>query len=607
MYESALENIDEKLAELRKFFPDYLTGSQEKAVALMDDFFESEIPAFILKGYAGTGKTFLLKGIAEYLESISVEVVIMAPTGRAARVISRKSGFKANTIHKIIYRMDSDNADMAVSKKTGRPFKYHFALRENKLKAAVFIIDEASMISDSYSETDSFRFGSGYLLKDLAEFINTKVNKVLFIGDPAQLPPINSEASPALNAEYMEMAYSVKTTETEMTEIVRQQAGSGLLENATRLRESIRSKDFSAIEIVCGQNDIVEIGKSAFLNDYIKITGGIVDSETIVLAHTNRQVQYYNEIIRKHYFPGRKDVVKGDRLLLVHNSYGYDYELMNGEIAEVVYASKETEKYNFTVVEMGDKINVTLEFRDMTLKFEDVDGSYFNIDCKILDTMLESGARDISKAEGKALQLHFRMRNPELDTKSQDYYLAQRGDPYMNCLRMKYGYAVTVHKAQGGEWKRVFIDFRSGFKGYNHSGYFRWAYTALTRSSDKVFAVNPPSRFIAGIERSEEPAQKKTPVDAPKPPKNHSFENKFFYDIQKLIKGKSIEIVEVKHIPGCERYCLKIDKSETWVNFWNSNKRIMHIDFDPRLDDQIKEGLVSLFSPIKQTKKRPGK
>ena len=231
---------------------------------MLSDFLESETPCFILKGYAGTGKTFILNGIADYLNSLSISFGIMAPTGRAAQIVTKKSGFFAQTIHRGIYAMDKTKEYKRVSENGSISKGIYTEIKDSRTMAAVYLIDEASMISDNYSEFDYFRYGSGYLLKDLIEFSKLDYNKIIFIGDSAQLPPVNSEESPALSKKYLKKHYKVKSIDFELTDVVRQEEESGILENATEIRNSIRREDFSNLNISLNYSDMKAVKKARY-------------------------------------------------------------------------------------------------------------------------------------------------------------------------------------------------------------------------------------------------------------------------------------------------------------------------------------------------------
>ncbi len=479
-----------------------LTVCQREAIGRLADFFDSDVPCFLLKGYAGTGKTFLLKGMVEYLKSIKRTVILTAPTGRAAQVLTEKAGSGATTIHRMLYFGESMRDTAEEQGVEYDVFKLFYGTSENAHPAdTVYISDEASMISNVYSENDLMKFGSGYLMDDLIRYIwpdpaGTN-RKLIFVGDTAQLPPVNMNNSPALNAEYLKEKFNLSCMEYELTDVVRQIDGSGILQNATRLREHISQNRFGSIRLEGGNNVLLaDLGN--IVSDYLSLAGEKKE-EAVVVAYSNKSVYAYNCAIRQQLYPGEKNPVVGDRLVVVHNNYLHGRELLNGESGTLVAINNEHTHTHHVVVRVPRKqdkgeteYKVKLRFREAVIRFSDASGIY-DIECMILDNVLFSGRRDLTYLENVALLVDFKNRwGANQKAGKTDFRTDMRADPYFNAVRVKFGYALTCHKAQGGEWKNVLVNCVTGM-GYNNEYYFRWLYTAITRAREKLLLINAPS------------------------------------------------------------------------------------------------------------------
>ncbi len=560
-----------------KTFKDYsLTYEQQELLTNLNEFLEDKTSCFLLKGYAGTGKTFMIKGLTDFLKSVNRPFVLAALTGRAAKVISKITKAKACTIHKTIYSNREIKEFKTKNTDGTETFKFYYDLRNNEGQAnTVYIIDEASMISDMYSEGEFFRFGSGFLLKDLLAYINFDNNdhkkKVIFIGDNAQLPPVNMNFSPALNEQYLREKYQVSVSSYELTEIVRQQKDSGILHNATKIRQSLKSNTFNQIDIETNFADIKPVQHQDLLKTYLQACGNQIDDETIIIAHSNSSVKEYNDFVRSHFFPNQSTITKGDRIILVSNNYNYQIELLNGDFGIVQEVSPINETRNITLKRKNklgnvEEIKVPLHFRDVTIQFKDTDEQPYNIDCKIIENILYSKERDLSSDEFKALYLDFKIRNPNLKAGTKELKDALRTDKYFNALRIKFGYAVTCHKAQGGEWKRAFVNCKTAM-GYFNASYFRWLYTALTRAKEVLYTLDEP-HFRIGSNLKLPKIENITPrqdLIILKPdvletelafdlPQEQPFLQNIFYSIFDLIKDEGISIDSIRHVQWCEHY-----------------------------------------------------
>jgi hypothetical protein len=475
------------------------TGDQKALATEIDRFFASDDSAFLMLGYAGTGKTFMLDQLAHFLRSADTPFHLMAPTGRAAKVLAARTGFPAATIHRRIYRMDQLCEYKEKDQDGSETYKYFFDLGVNDDEAnAVYIVDEASMVSDMYSEAEFFRFGSGYLLKDLIAYVNPDRKalrrKIIFCGDPAQLPPVNSRNSPALCASTLKAAYGLETWAFEMRDVVRQQAGSGILANATALRESIRSKAFNTFNIQSA-SDVTTVKSGAVLSPWLDARQQASPEQTMIVAYSNRQVKDYNDLVREHLFPDQKMIQPGDRILVVRNNYNQTMPLLNGEFGWVIAANDTVERVTVFLNKPvhGKSVNVPIDlcFRKVTLRFEAPESGVCDIDCLINENLLHSPEPNLSSDECKALYVDFKNRHPGVKVQSTEFKELLRTDERFNSLQIKYGYAVTCHKAQGGEWAHVFADFGGGQNNFTES-YYRWAYTALTRAKGRLYPMNAP-------------------------------------------------------------------------------------------------------------------
>lgn len=446
-------------------------GQKELSIKLADFVAESEHDAvFILKGYAGTGKTTMLSSLVKTFAMFKFRTVLLAPTGRAAKVLSNYTGHNAYTIHKNIYRQ-----------KTSSDGSGRFVLDKNLFQNTFFIVDEASMISNSNQEGSVF--GSGKLLEDLIEYVYSGMNcRLILVGDTAQLPPVGLDVSPALSSQELEF-YDRCIYEYELSEVVRQDQHSGILYNATFIRKLITDGNFLSgyFPIEYKQFDDVRRLSGADLIEEISTcydTFGLV--ETIVITRSNKRANKFNDGIRSTILYKESDISVGDLIMVVKNNYFWlqgdekiDF-IANGDIAEIKAIYKYESLYGFRFA------NVSLRLLD----YIDVE-----FDCKIiLDTLnIESAA--LTSDQNRKL----------FDAVSEDYIDIRnkkkrwekiRENPYFNALQVKFAYAVTCHKAQGGQWKAVFIDQGYLTEDMLNVEFLRWLYTAFTRPTERLYLVN---------------------------------------------------------------------------------------------------------------------
>ncbi len=456
------------------------TNSQAQLIDLMASYIcsDEQDEIMLIKGYAGTGKTTMINTLTQVLDFLKIRSVLMAPTGRAAKVMADYTGKAAFTIHKSIYRQKSSSDGM------GR-----FVLNKNLYKNTYFIVDEASMISNETMENSLF--GSGRVLDDLLEYVYSGINcKLILVGDTAQLPPVGLSVSPALEAYTLESGgFSVR--EMELSDVVRQAEGSGILTNATDIRTMIASQDypegFFNIELK-PFDDISRISGA----DLIETISTCYDKygffETTVVTRSNKRANIFNKGIRGSILYKESEIERGDLLMVVKNNYfwadedsGIDF-IANGDIAEIVAINGYEELYGFRFA------NVSLRFLD----YGDIE-----LDCKIFLETLSLETASFGSDQNRKL----------FDAVSEDYIDVRnkrqrwkkiKENPYFNALQVKYAYALTCHKAQGGQWKAVFIDHGYLTEDMLDTEYYRWLYTAFTRPTEKLFLVNFDKGFFDG-------------------------------------------------------------------------------------------------------------
>lgn len=511
-------SISKMFINIKDSFVDYeLTSQQSELVEKLDTFLnQNKKNVFLLKGYAGTGKTFITKGLTEYFNAIGRSYVLAAPTGKASKVISEKTGCEAYTIHKTIYSLNgfSEYREKIDGSET---YKFYAELEVNDLSVdTVYIVDEASMVSDAYSEMEFLRFGSGYLLRDFMKFVNLDVNdhnkKIIFIGDNAQLPPIGMNFSPALNPDYLLEKYNARTDEFELTDVVRQVSDSGIMKNSLMLRNSINKKVFSELTIDYTNADVEKIEHTGFIDTYMKSCDSKINGESIVIAHSNADVAAYNRRIRGEFFPGNSSVSVGDKVMAVANHTKDGIFIANGDFGIVKKVSGEPVARKITLRNKNehtgvvDKTTIELTFRKLTLGFRDLNGVPHFFETQVLENLLYSDLPSISSDESKALYVDFVMRYPDLRSNTLEFISTLKSDPYFNAMRLKFGYAITGHKSQGSEWNNCFVKCKT-LQTQLSMDYFRWFYTAITRAKKKLYLLDPPDIKVgAGIQKVSSPS-----------------------------------------------------------------------------------------------------
>ncbi len=583
---------------LKETFSKYtLTSGQNGLLDELDKFLSDKSTCFLLKGYAGTGKTFMMKGLTDFLTETKRSFKIAAPTGRAAKVISQKTKHKAYTIHKTIYS-SKDLKEFKTKNEDGtETFKFYYELKHNEdPNNTIYIIDEASMLSNVYSEGEFFRFGSGFLLKDLINYINFDNNdhnkKVIFIGDNAQLPPVNMNFSPALDGKYLQENCNLVSSEFELTEVVRQKAESGILHNATKLRQSLKANIFNQLDIETSFNDINKTKHEELLSKYLEACNNSIDEETIIVTYSNSSVKEYNDFVRNHFFPNQNTITVNDKIILVSNNYNYpQMELLNGDFGIVKEVSTTNEPRTIKLKRKNRRnetieINVPLSFRDVTIKFTDEEFKTHDIKCKIIENLLYSRQRDLSSDELKALYIDFKIRNEKLKSGTKEFKDAIRSDVYFNALRIKFGYAVTCHKAQGGEWANTFLNCKTSM-GYFNSSYFRWLYTGITRAKENLYTLDEPHFTIGSnlqppkienFQPREDILTLNTEISEIELPFDFSNQTDFvkhiYLIVSECLKDENVNINDIRHTNYLEHYTIS-QGNETAVfkiNYNSHNK-----------------------------------
>ena len=452
----------------RSHFPYEATPCQDTLLHEVARFVTSDDgDILVVNGYAGTGKTSAMAAVVSALKELSIPSVLLAPTGRAAKVLSLYAGKPASTIHKHIYRQKSFGASDGYG---------DFSLAPNKARNTLFIVDEVSLIGISASEGAAF--GSGDLLSDLVSFVRSGTDcRLVLMGDAAQLPPVGLDASPALSHEYMSQFGGVSFV--TLSTVVRQAAGSGILVNATKLRSLLPLQaDLSTLGLDCkGFTDIARINGSELLETLSDAYSKYGEDEVIVLCRSNKRAGRYNLGIRGQVLYREEQLSRGEKLMVVKNHYldgleGTDY-IANGDIATLVWIKHFEERYG-------------LHFADACLAFPDYGNQ--EVEMKVLLDTLTSDAPSLDYAASQALWQGVWADYEHITTKKKRYE-AVREDPFYSALQIKYAHAITTHKAQGGQWQCVFID-NPFWQDTITEDDIKWLYTALTRAVSQVYLVN---------------------------------------------------------------------------------------------------------------------
>ncbi len=463
--------------QIKENFPYQPTPEQEFALKSLSGFLLAprNEAVFLLRGYAGTGKTSLVAALVRTLDKLQQKSVLLAPTGRAAKVFSAYAQHPAFTIHKKIYRQQSFSNEMN-----------NFSVNDNLTTHTLYVVDEASMISNE--GLSGSMFGTGRLLDDLVQFVYSGQGcRLLLMGDTAQLPPVGEEQSPALFADILK-GYGLEVLEADLTQVVRQEQQSGILWNATRLRQLIAEEScYSLPKIrITGFADIKVLPGNELIDELSSCYDCDGPDETIVICRSNKRANIYNSGIRAQVLWREDELNTGDLLMVAKNNYfwtGKEKEMdfiANGETAVVRRMRRTREMYGF-------------RFADVTLSFPDRDD--FELEVNLLLDTLHTDAPALPKADND--RLFYAVLEDYSDVSSKRERMKKmKADPYYNALQVKYAYAVTCHKAQGGQWKNVFLDQGYMTDDLLTPDYFRWLYTAFTRATGTLYLVNYPKEQI---------------------------------------------------------------------------------------------------------------
>ena len=471
-------NSNEFYSLVKQQFPFKPTLKQDLVLQQLSNFIfdKNKKGLYLLKGYAGTGKTTIVGTIVTNLWKAKKSAVLMAPTGRAAKVISNYSGKEAFTIHKKIY--------FPKKEKSGG---VKFVLQPNKHKNTLFIVDESSMIPDTPGESKLFENGS--LLDDLMQYVYSGHNcKLLLIGDTAQLPPVKLDLSPALDENTLELHYNKDVTKMELDEVVRQEQESGILLNATNLRESLSGSSFDDFQFQLNNfSDIVRLIDGHEIMDAINgAYSDLGNEETAIIVRSNKRANLYNQQIRSRILFNENELTSGDYLMVVKNNYFWIKPtteagfIANGDIIEVLEIFNILDLYGFRFAEVKVRM---VDYPKMR-PFETV---------LLLDTIV---AETPSLPYEESNRLYQEVMKDYQDEKSNyKKFLGVKNNKYFNALQVKFSYAMTCHKSQGGQWHTVFVEQPYLPEGINKD-YLRWLYTAVTRAKEKLYLIGFKDEFF---------------------------------------------------------------------------------------------------------------
>lgn len=596
-----------------------LTNDQSIAVEKLNDFLVNDEHIFMLKGYAGTGKTTIIAGLVQYLNAKRIAFEVIAPTGRAAKILKKKTGV-GSTIHKCIYKLENIEVKESSKDDENASVKINFPIRSIEIENSILIIDESSMISSKESKQAMLRFGTDIVLKDLLTFaqIINKKTKIIFVGDPAQLLPVGDNKSWAFEKSlFTSKNYSVN--EYELKEIKRQEKNL-ILDNSILIREAIENENLKELVLNYDCNSFEKLSYSELLSRFVEETPIPELNSSIIIAYSNRSCFEYNNAIRKLYFPNQGNITTGDIIQIINNAYLGEVEINNGDFAKIIEVSNTIDEISAPVFieENGRRIKkiINLNFKDVVIKLDTYNE---NIRVKIIDNLLYSQKRDLSYEEQTAIYIHFLMRFQENQKalKERGLEYAKVGsktfkdellsDPYINALRCKFGYAITCHKAQGGEWDKVFVDY-SGRVSLKKEP-LRWCYTATTRGISKVYAINPPHfNKFKNFEIGNTSKISKIPKDfilfqdimiSPFHSENqHICKSKKYWDVIELLDEKGYTIKDILSKDYLERYTIEKNDEITILEGYHNGNGFFEQPF--KIVSGSNQNLLELFNqPLK--------
>lgn len=470
-------NVSEFYSFLKNDFPHNTTPKQDIALQLMAKFVlgTNKNETFLLKGYAGTGKTTIVGAMVKNLSKAKMRSVLLAPTGRAAKVISNYSKKEAFTIHKKIYFPKSEKGSVS------------FTLQNNKHRDTIFIVDEASMIPDV--NQDSRLFENGSLLDDLMQYIYSGHNcKLMLIGDTAQLPPVHLSISPALDTQILQSQYNREVVYIELDQVVRQQKDSGILENATKIREHLDEGFFDTFKF-SGKNypDIIRPVDGQEIMDAISDSYSTLGNEgAVIIVRSNKRANLYNQSIRERILFQEAELASGDYLMVVKNNYFWVDNtseagfIANGDIVEVleIFAFKDLYGFRFAEVKLR-----MVDYPNMK-----------PLETVLLVDTLTSESPSLTYEQSNSLYQEV-MKDYASEKSKYKKFMAVKKNKYFNALQVKFSYAITCHKSQGGQWHTVFVEQPYLPNGIDKE-YLRWLYTAITRAQEKLYLIGFKDDFF---------------------------------------------------------------------------------------------------------------
>jgi hypothetical protein len=572
-----------------------LTSEQSAALSAITSFMrDDKKDVFILRGSAGTGKTTLIAKLVGKLEDLNLSCALLAPTGRAARIlgnrikqITQKDEYVGSTIHRAIYTLSKVDVNEEAEMANDPGVRMIFPLKEEEAGVSLFVIDESSMIGDKENHGDYVQFGSGRLLKDIVTYArmtrpgrtHDHQTKILFIGDPAQLPPVGDNFSPALSDAYLKQEFNLQVASLDLSSVMRQAQGSAILSRATELRDLLVAERFNTFSLKPNGQDIEKVDTKRAVD---LIVEGLQSKESnVAVVYSNATALEYNRNIReRRWGDADSDIQVGDTLLVNRNSPLHI--LSNGDLVRVSQVGAQSKN---VAVSLKGHHRVELSFRDITVVFRDGNGDIIQTKCMVLENLLNSPHRELAPLEQRAILVDFRMRHPDLHPKSAEFRRTIRADPYFNALQVKYGYAMTCHKAQGGEWNTVIVDFQSN-AGVRNALFFRWAYTAITRATTKLIVVNPPDFTSVSAIAWDQPV---ATCAAP----NESHHEGFTRDpdwqrlsfsaatallmpthqqLRLVWEAQGISVEQLQHQQYCERYTVVRDGKRATIQYFYDKK-----------------------------------
>lgn len=463
---------------LRKYFPFTPTVKQDVFFSKISEFItnSNKNELFVLKGYAGTGKTTVISTIVNNLVAVQKKYVLLAPTGRAAKVIANYSNKPAYTIHKKIY-----------FPKKAKGGGVSFTMQTNKHTNTIFIVDESSMISDV--DSDSKMYANGSLLDDLISYVYSGSNcKMILLGDTAQLPPVHLDISPALDTDTLALHYDKEIIAIELDEVMRQEENSGILYNATQLRELLQDSFLTEFRFRCkGFKDVIRLTDGYDIQDAIHQSySNFSIEDTTFIVRSNKRANQYNQQIRTKILGRESELAAGDLLMVVKNNYFWLKDsdeagfIANGDIIEVLEIRTIKELYGF-------------QFAVVKIRMVDYPNQRPFETILLLDT-IHSESPSLTYEESNRLYQEV-MKDYENETAAYKKFLKVKENEYFNALQVKFSYAITCHKSQGGQWNTVFVEQPYLPNGIDKD-YVRWLYTAITRAKDKLYLIGFKDEFF---------------------------------------------------------------------------------------------------------------